>query len=398
VAIIVALLVSSIALMLFDVGIQNLTALSAPVELNTELPGATGYCVYQLEDKSLVLNSANQSGTYLTKLDLNNHIIWTQLIQNNTLPRLVVLHDGGFLLGGIVNNRYVLVKTDSIGNIEWTKTLDSGAPVNYFMAMVESRGGGFAIAGFCEPAEDSLGWIWFAKTDSAGNLQWSRNISGPNADCPSNVIETSEGGYVLSDTGYSFVPNQAFFRLIKLDVNGGVLGNSSYGGYGYFFQPECNSLISTQDGGYLMGGYLWRKPAWVVKVGGDGEMQWNQTYGEDGCSITGALKTPNGYLLEEYLRLNGTGVILTDPLGNPFWNTTLTDVTLPVGMEANFHSIIEAKDGGYIMVASKNGSVWLAKFDYPKADSAGLWLVAVALLGVAAVLTVVALYKKKKQK
>jgi hypothetical protein len=165
VALIVALLVSSIALMLFDVGIQNLAALSAPVELNTELPGATGYCVYQLEDKSLVLNSANQSGTYLTKLDLNNHIIWTHLIQagQTSLPRLVTLRDGGFLLGGVVDNRYVLVKTDSYGNMEWTKTLDSGAQVNYLMAIVESNDGGFALAGFGEPAEDSLGYIWFAK-------------------------------------------------------------------------------------------------------------------------------------------------------------------------------------------------------------------------------------------
>ena len=304
IALIAVLLVSSLSLMLIDAQTPNYSALSAPVELHANLPGVVGYSVYQLGDGSLVLNSVNQTCTFLTKLDPNYHLLWTQPIQigqNSTaLPRLLALRDGGFLLAGIVDNQYTLVKTDSQGNIQWTKTYSSGAPVNYFMSIIESSDGGFALAGFGEPAEDSLGWIWFAKTDSAGNMQWSRNISGPIADCPSRIIQTSDGGYVLAGTSYSFVPNQAFYRLIKLDADGRVLANSTYGGYGYYYQPECNFAITTSDGGYLMGGYLWQKPAWVVKVDGDGAMQWNQTYGTDWCAIVGALQTSKGYLLVEY--------------------------------------------------------------------------------------------------
>ncbi len=394
------LLVSSFSLMLIDAQTPNYNELSAPVELHANLPGVVGHSVYQLGDGSLVFNSVNQTCTFLTKLDPNYNLLWTQPIQigqNSTaLHRLLALRDGGFLLAGIVNSQYTLVKTDSQGNMQWTKTYSSGAPINYFMSIIETSDDGFALAGFGEPAEDSLGWIWLAKTDSVGNMQWSQNVSGPNADCPSRIIQTSDGGYVLAGTSYSFVPDQAFYRLIKMDADGRVLTNYTYGGYGYYYQPECNFAITTSDGGYLMGGYLWQKPAWVVKVDGDCAMQWNQTYGTDWCAIVGALQTSNGYLLAEYLSQNHTGIILTDNLGQSIWNTTLSDVTLPVGLEANFNTIIDDKDGGYIMVASKNQSVWIAKLDYPKTSSVLFEALGVSELFLAAAITVTFVGWRKK--
>jgi hypothetical protein len=386
---IMSLLASSILLLMLCTSIADATSLSDPIQINTDIPGVLGYCVYQLPDGSLVINSANESCTFITKLDSGYHLLWSKPIavsQNATLPRLLPLQDGGFLLAGIIDNQYVLVKTDSKGAMQWTKSYSSGAPINYLMAIIQAGDGGFAMAGFGVPVVDGLGWIWFAKTDAAGNLQWSKNISGPIYDCPSSIIETSDGGYVLSDTSYSFVPDQAFFRLIKLDSEGRLLGNTSYGGYGYYYQPECNLAIATCDGGYLMGGYLWRKPAWVVKVDGEGVMQWNQTYGEDWCSITDALETPNGYLLVEYAGKNQTGIILTDKSGLVTWNTTFSGVSLPLGLEANFNTIINARDGGYIMVASKDQSVWLAKLQYAGDNSLVIEVLAVGELVLAAIL------------
>ena len=303
--------------------------------------------------------------------------------------RLVALRDGSYLLGGIVGERYVLVKTDAYGNVERIKTLDSGANVNYLMDVAEAEDGGFVLAGFGVPEVDGLGWIWYAKTDNTGDLLWSRNINGPANDCPSHLMPAEDDGFILSDTAYSFTPDQAFFRLIHIDRDGNVLGNSSYGGYGYYYQPECNSAIETADRGYLMLGYLWLKSAWTVKVDADGVIEWNHTYGGSRDAITAALETQNGYLLQEYLDGNGTGVILTDSLGNEVWNATWVNVSMPVGMEANFHSLIEAQGGGYIMVASKDNSVWLVKFDYPSEQLVWLWVVAGGL-AVAAVFFIAA--------
>ncbi len=341
--------------------------LSSPIELQTDLPGEFGYSVYQLTDGSLVLNTANSTCTFLVKLDSSNQLLWAKPIQINptitVLPRLLPTAEGGFVLAGIVDNLYTIVKTDSEGNIEWTKTLSSGAPINYFMSIIQTKDGGFAVAGFGEPVEESLGWIWFAKTDLQGNMEWNKTILGPLSDCPSSIFQTADGGYVLSEVSYSFVPDQAFFRLLKLNSVGNVLGSTVYGGDGYYYQPECNFAIATRDGGYLMAGYLWEKSAWAVKTDQEGNMQWNQTYGAKHSSITCAIETPSGYLLTSISNLTDIGLIMTDTQGNQVWNTTFPDVRLPVGLEANFNSIISSKDGSYVMVGSKNGSVWLAKLD-----------------------------------
>ncbi len=375
----------------------------APVELQTNITGEAGYSVFQVSDGSLILNTANQTCTFLVKLDPSYHLAWTkpiQIDQNKTiLPRLLPTSDGGYVLAGIVDNQYALVKTDAQGNIQWTKMLSSGAPINYFMSIIQTQDGGFALAGFGEKVEEGLGWIWFAKTDSSGNMSWNETLSGPLADCPSTVFQTSDGGYVMSCVSYSFEPNQAFFSIIKMDTRGNVLENKSYGGEGYYFQPECNYAINTTDGGYLMAGYLWQKSAWILKIDSEGNMQWNQTYGSNRCSITDALETPNGYILIEISNLKDAGIIMTDKMGNQLWNMSLPGVTLPVGLEANFNSIISAKDGSYIMVGSKNNTVWLAKLGYNHTNVNFLTLSVADVAFIAAVAIIAAIttvYLKKK--
>jgi hypothetical protein len=375
--------------------------LSSPVELQSNLSGETGYSVYQLADGSLVLNTTNQTCTFLVKLDSSNRLLWTKPVKinptNTTLPRLRPTVDGGFVLAGIIDNLYTVVKTDSDGNITWTKTYSSGAPINYFQSIIQTRDGGFAIAGFGQLVDEGLGWIWFVKTDSLGNMEWNRMISGPLADCPSSVVQTSDGGYVLSDVSYSFSPDHAFFRLIKLDASGNVLESSIYGGAGYYYQPECNFAIATKDGGYLLAGYLWQKDAWVVKTDAEGNMQWNQTYGAKHSSITCALETSKGYLLLSISNLTDVGLIMTDTEGNQLWKTNFADVRLPVGLEANFNSLISDKDGGYIVVGSKNESVWLAKLNpqQGKLVVPQLELIVGLELAVAVVVTLLFVSKKR---
>jgi hypothetical protein len=183
-----------------------------------------------------------------------------------------------------------------------------------------------------------------------------------------------------------------------LDASGNVLGSTVYGGDGYFYQPECNFAIATKDGGYLLAGYLWQKNAWVVKTDAEGNMQWNQTYGIKHSSITSAVETQNGgYLLLSISNLTDVCLILTDSEGNLLWKTTFPDVRLPVGLEASFNSIISAKDGSYIVVGSKNQSVWLAKLN-PQGKSIVPNLELVVGLELAVAVAVTLLFTAKKRK
>ena len=392
-----------LALSMAWVAFADSSPISAPQILQSNLTGTFGYSVYQLADGSLILNTSNGTCTFLVKLDPSNQVVWTQPIlidpANTTLPRLRPTADGGFVVGGIMDNYFTVVKTDAEGNIQWTQKYSSGAPINYFQSIIQTSDGGYAIAGFGQYVDEGLGWIWFVKTDSAGNMLWNKTISGPLADCPSSVFQLSDDRYVLSDVSYIFNPNHAFFRLIKLDSSGNVVNSTLYGGEGYYYQPECNFAIATKDGGYLLAGYLWQKNAWAVKTDAEGNMQWNQTYGVEHSSITSAVETPNGgYLLAAISNLTEVQLIVTDSEGKQVWKSTLQDVQLPVGLEASFNSLISAKDGGYIMVGSKNDSVWLARFDVQQAGPIPIALLPYveALLAFAVVATVLVAAKTGK--
>jgi hypothetical protein len=79
----------------------------------------------------------------------------------------------------------LLLKLDANGNVEWNKTF-SGINDLACPAIVQSSDGGYAVAGFTsKTTTDPLGhsvfarFFWFTKTDSEGNVQWTKLYGSP---------------------------------------------------------------------------------------------------------------------------------------------------------------------------------------------------------------------------
>ncbi|NLE04192.1 MAG: hypothetical protein GX638_05240, partial [Crenarchaeota archaeon] len=259
-------------------------------------------------------------------------------------------------------------------------------------ALIETTDGGFALAGFGEPQEEGLGWIWFAKIDMYGNLLWNKKFSGPVADCPSAIIQTEDDGFILSDVSYSYSPDQGFFRLIKLDMQGNIIWNTTYGGEGKYVEPECNFVISTKDEGYLLCGYLWDTEAWLVKTDQQAMIVWNQTYGEKGSSITNAIESSNGYLLGSISNFHTAGIISINQEGEELWNLTFPEVTWNIGYESNYNSIININNNEYLMLGTKNQNLWLAKLNVPNQLSEAFQKIIITKISTSAILSIIIIY------
>jgi hypothetical protein len=149
-------------------------------------------------------------------------------------------------------------------------------------SLIQTSDGGYAIAGTTFSFGAGEADVYVVKLDANGNLQWTKTIGGPDDDEGNSLIQTSDGGYAIAGYTKSFGAGEAGdVYVVKLDANGNLQWTKTIGG------PKDdggNSLIQTSDGGYAIAGYTKSFGAgdwdvYVVKLDANGNLQWTKTIG-----------------------------------------------------------------------------------------------------------------------
>ena len=150
---------------------------------------------------------------------------------------------------------------------EWSRTY-GGTSFDGALSFVQTSDGGYALAGytFSFGAGDSDAWL--VKVDSNGNMQWNKTYGGTERDIGMNTVETSDGGYALVCWTTSLGAGGEDFWLVKVDSNGNMQWNKTYGGAS---DDYVWSIVHTSDGGYALAGFTdsfgaGNDDAWLVKV------------------------------------------------------------------------------------------------------------------------------------
>lgn len=269
--------------------------------------------------------------------------------------------DGGYALAGFTNSSGAgnydgwLVKLDSEGNMQWNNTY-GGATADDLYIVVQTDDGGYALVGYSTSFGAGAADGRLVKVDSSGNLVWSQTYGGAGVDDAVNMVQTSDGGYALVGFTRSFGAGGTDFWLVKVDAEGVLQWNKTYGGPS---DDSAHSIVQTSDGGYALAGFTYSfgsgdKDFWLVKVDSQGNMEWNKTFGGTGIDDAVSLvKTSDGgYVLAGCTSSWGAGsndvwVVKTDSFGNLVWSQTYG------GAGADYaYSIIQASDGGYALVGN----------------------------------------------
>jgi hypothetical protein len=212
---------------------------------------------------------------WLVKTDAEGNMEWNKTYgggEDEWVFSVVQTSDGGYTLGGYRGVSYFdadcwFVKTDADGNEQWNRTY-YGPYGDAIFSVVQTSDGGYTLAG--------LTMLFFAgdfdflliKTDSFGNEQWSETYGGTNDDVASSVVQTSDGGYTLAGSTESFGVGGYDFWLVKTDAEGNMEWNKTYGGPHY---DTAGSVVQTVDGGYALAGQTESFGAgnsdfWLVKM------------------------------------------------------------------------------------------------------------------------------------
>src|SRR5262249_49744603 len=136
---------------------------------------------------------------------------------------------------------------------------------------------------------DLTGDLWVLKLDAIGNAVWQKSYGGSASDGAGAVRQTPDGGYVVAGYTRSYGAGQFDAWGIKLDADGNVTWQKTDGGTGFDFASDVQP---TADGGYIVAGSTTSfgagsDDAWVLKLDANGNVIWQKTYGgadSDGAS------------------------------------------------------------------------------------------------------------------
>jgi hypothetical protein len=355
-------------------------------------PSSGGNSVQQTTDGGYIIAgdigdfAGGLFSVYLIRTDSLGDTLWTKTYggfgddEGNSIQ---LTSDGGYIIAGRTRSfgsglyDVYLIKTDSFGNANWTRTY-GGNNVDEGFSVQETMDGGYIVAGGTWSFGAGEGDVYLVRTDPNGDTLWTRTYGGSSWDYGYSVQETPDSGYVVTGITESFGEGWYDVYLIRTDANGDTLWTKAYGGtewdYGY-------SVQVTPDGGFIIGGRTTsfgagNNDVYLVKTDSAGDTLWTKTFGGTDFDIGKSVRVTqdSGYVITGLTGSFGPGfydvyLVRTDASGGTIWTRTFGG-----GSDDGGESVQETQDGGFIiagytasfrssLVTHQWGDVYLIKTD-----------------------------------
>jgi len=210
------------------------------------------------------------------------------------------------------------------GSVAWQRTLGGANDSRGGQAVAATDDGVFVLE-LAGPARDRpgtplQGTARMVQLSPDGAVQWTREL-GEAYRTPggSDLLAADGDGVVFARPVRGDPPGT---RLVRLTAGGAVDWNRSYTG-------GVPRAVAVADGDYLVGGQRTFGEAWLLRVGADGSVQANRSYGEfHDRRVVGVVPTDDGgALLAGSASVRGLGqddpwVARVDADGVPVWSRT----------------------------------------------------------------------------
>ena len=341
------------------------------------------YFVQQTTDGGYIITGITESFTsggwdvYLLKTNSNGNEIWSKSFgsTNDDIGEVVQqTSDEGYIITGRTKSfgsggfDVYLIKTDTEGNEIWNRTY-GGVNDDYGRSIRETTDDGYIITGKTKSFGSGGSDVYLIKTDSEGDEIWSKTFGGSNDDGGHSVIQTFDGGYVL--TGYTYnretlLGSTSDVYLLKTDSDGNEVWSRTFGNsheYGY-------SVHQTANGDYIIVGHTNNGVSstydiYLVKVGGPrneisvisdfGTVDGNGSY-YNGSTVTFSI-SPTIILGDSGIRYVFSGWTSDSPGGyagsdNPVELTLINDVSETAVWTTQYYLTVEAGEGGSVSTSS----------------------------------------------
>lgn len=269
---------------------------------------------------------------------------------------MTATRDGGLATGGRTESKGAgqedlwVVRVDGDGNRLWDRSF-GGKATDRGRAIVELDDGGFAVAGATESGSAGEFDAWVLRLDATGELLWDRRFGGAGTDWASGVVQTRDGG--LAVAAYTQPSAEIPFTawIIKLDADGKTLWERKFGGE----QTDwATAIAETSDGSLAVSGYTESQGAgkadmWLLLLGADGELKWQQTFGgsERDYASTVAVTREDEILLGGMTESEGAGGVDIRLISLGLDGKTRWDRTYGGARDDWVRGLVQLQDGGF---------------------------------------------------
>lgn len=268
------------------------------------------------------------------------------------------------------------------------QTADGGFFFVGFLDITLAKLDGYAEKGAATLTRHGVGEFWGTKLNAAGTIEWRKFFGGTNNDRAHAVVQANDGGFVMSgfsesgDFDISNTRGSYDYWVLKIDDQGDLVWEKSFGGTGIEISYD---IAKTNDNAYVITGNTFsndldisknhgESDVWLIKIDDNGNLLWEQTYGgsgfdaaenvtlskDGGFILTGNSKSTNADVLYNQGE-NDFWLIKTDANGNMVWQKTFGGADLDYAFDA-----IELEDNSIIVVGET------LSLDFPEIQNKGL--------------------------
>lgn len=285
-----------------------------------------GYCGVQTSDGGFIIGGRTGSNDgdvssyfssydgWLIKLDQDGDLEWEKNYGGNQIDfiqEVIQTPDGGYIFGGQtessdedISTNYGefdiwVVKIDDTGAIEWEKNF-GGSYKDFFGSINLTNDNGYVITGQTNSIDHDISEnqgqfdLLVYKLDANGDIVWLDTFGGSLDEWAVKIIETSDGNFLIgantdsNDGDVSEQKGNGDYWLIKLNQNGGLLWEKTFGGSRI---DRLSTFIETNDSGFSIVGTSQSVDGdiengttgidcWLLKINSNGVIEWSKNFVE----------------------------------------------------------------------------------------------------------------------
>jgi len=251
-----------------------------------------------------------------------------------------------------------IFKVNSSGGLEWNTTWGNWESDRGY-AIIPTMDGNYVITGGTWDRDEIGDNVLFLKINGNGAVLSNNSYGGNSWDWGKDLVELPNGDILIAGVTEDFLISFYDCYLLRTTANGKLIWRRTIDVEGNY---DFSKMIESKDGNYLLLGtssneFNTNNDIVLIKVNEDGEELWRRTYGADGRDEgSDIISVENGYLILGNNRENSidgydTIIIKININGNFMWSTNIGGIK-----DDKSYRIIKTNDNEYSIIGQTYNS------------------------------------------